>query len=198
MRRAPHRLPFALVPPRKTMTETTTPPAPPGDAAPRRRRRRALPRVFIVAGVVLVLALAAAAIYAVTIDRSVTQNITRGVDLPGDSPSPGQTATADEGAAGDRHAQLRAARLRQPRSQQRGQRTQRLDHGRAPERQPEQGLHHLLPPRHVRQHSRLRQEQDQRTRSPSAARRSPFARWRTSPGYGWTTSCWSTSRASSN
>ena len=41
--------------------------------------------------VVLVLAIAAAAIYAVTIDRSVTQNITRGVDLPGESPSPGQT-----------------------------------------------------------------------------------------------------------
>ena len=73
------------------MTETTTPPAPPGDAAPRRRRRRALPRIFIVVGVVLVLAIAAAAIYAVTIDRSVTQNITRGVDLPGESPSPGQT-----------------------------------------------------------------------------------------------------------
>jgi LCP family protein required for cell wall assembly len=44
-----------------------------------------------VAAVVLVLAIAAAAIYAVTIDRSVTQNITRGVDLPGESPSPGQT-----------------------------------------------------------------------------------------------------------
>jgi len=73
------------------MTETTTPPAPHGDAAPRRRRRRALPRIFIVVGVVLVLAIAAAAIYAVTIDRSVTQNITRGVDLPGESPSPGQT-----------------------------------------------------------------------------------------------------------
>jgi len=50
------------------------------------------PRVLIVAAVVLVLALAAAAIYAVTIDRSVTQNITRGVDLPGDTPSPGETA----------------------------------------------------------------------------------------------------------
>ena len=74
------------------MTETTTPPAPPRDAAPRRRRRRVWPRVLIVAAVVLVLALAAAAIYAVTIDRSVTQNITRGVDLPGDTPSPGQTA----------------------------------------------------------------------------------------------------------
>ncbi len=73
------------------MTETTTPPAP-RDAAPRRRRRRVWPRVLIVAAVVLVLALAAAAIYAVTIDRSVTQNITRGVDLPGDTPSPGQTA----------------------------------------------------------------------------------------------------------
>jgi LCP family protein required for cell wall assembly len=74
------------------MTETTTPPAPPRDAAPRRRRRRVWPRVLIVAAVVLVLALAAAAIYAVTIERSVTQNITRGVDLPGDTPSPGQTA----------------------------------------------------------------------------------------------------------
>ena len=74
------------------MTGTTTPPAPPRDAAPRRRRRRVWPRVLIVAAVVLVLALAAAAIYAVTIDRSVTQNITRGVDLPGDTPSPGQTA----------------------------------------------------------------------------------------------------------
>ncbi len=74
------------------MTGTTTPPAPPRDAAPRRRRRRVWPRVLIVAAVVLVLALAAAAIYAVTIERSVTQNITRGVDLPGDTPSPGQTA----------------------------------------------------------------------------------------------------------
>ena len=73
------------------MTETTAPPAPRGDAAPRRRRRRVLPRVLIVAAVVLVLAIAAAAIYVVTIDRSVTQNITRGVDLPGDT-SPGQTA----------------------------------------------------------------------------------------------------------
>jgi len=74
------------------MTGTTTPPAPRRDAAPRRRRRRVWPRVLIVAAVVLVLALAAAAIYAVTIERSVTQNITRGVDLPGDTPSPGQTA----------------------------------------------------------------------------------------------------------
>ncbi len=74
------------------MTDTTTPPAPPRDAAPRRRRRRVWPRVLIAAAVVLVLALAAAAIYAVTIERSVTQNITRGVDLPGDTPSPGETA----------------------------------------------------------------------------------------------------------
>ena len=40
----------------------------------------------------LVLAIAAAAIYAYTIDRSVTNNITRGIDLPGDEPSAGQTA----------------------------------------------------------------------------------------------------------
>ena len=72
------------------MTEPTTAPAPPGDAAQRRKRPRMLPRILIVAAVLLVLAIVAAAIYAVTIDRSVTQNITRGVDLPGDTASPGE------------------------------------------------------------------------------------------------------------
>ncbi len=75
------------------MTDTTTPPeTPSGGAAPRRARRRKRPRVLIVIGIVLVLVVAAVAVYAVTIERSVTKNIIRGVDLPGDTPSAGQSA----------------------------------------------------------------------------------------------------------
>ncbi len=76
------------------MTQTTAPAAPPaGGPPPRRvRRRRVWPRVLIALGIVLVLLTGAAAAYLWTIDRSVTDNLSRGVDLPSDDPSapPGQ------------------------------------------------------------------------------------------------------------
>ncbi len=51
------------------------------EAAPRHRRRRVWPRVLIVLGIVVVLVLGAAGIYAATIQRSVTSNITRASGL---------------------------------------------------------------------------------------------------------------------
>ena len=69
---------------------------------------------------------------------------------------------ADQGAAGDRHLELRAARIGQPRSGELGRRAQRHDHGRAPEQEAEPGLRRVLPSGHVRRDPRLRQEQDQR------------------------------------
>jgi LCP family protein required for cell wall assembly len=71
------------------MTQTAAPAPSPAGAAPRRRARRVWPRVLIALGIVLVLAIGAAAAYLVTIDRSVTSNLTRGVDLPSDDPSAG-------------------------------------------------------------------------------------------------------------
>jgi LCP family protein required for cell wall assembly len=60
--------------------------------------RRTWPRVLIALGIALVLALGAAAAYLVTIDRSVTTNLTRGVDLPSDDPTaaPGEARPTKE------------------------------------------------------------------------------------------------------
>jgi LCP family protein required for cell wall assembly len=75
------------------MTDTPAPVAPDGpgpDAAaarPRRKRRPLWLRILVPVAVVLVLALAAGGIYAYTLDRSITQNITRGIDLPGNDPT---------------------------------------------------------------------------------------------------------------
>jgi LCP family protein required for cell wall assembly len=69
-------------------------PAPAGDPAPtdpvagrRPRRRRLWLRILVPVAALLVLAVGAGAIYAYTLDRSVTRNITRGIELPGDTPS---------------------------------------------------------------------------------------------------------------
>lgn len=59
----------------------------PGDEPPTPRRRRLWPRIVIAVAAVLVVAVGATAVYAWRIDRSLTQNITRGIDLPGDAPS---------------------------------------------------------------------------------------------------------------
>jgi LCP family protein required for cell wall assembly len=75
------------------MTDTSAPDGPdrPGpDGAtgqPPRKRRRLWLRVLLPVAAVLVLALAAAGIYAYTLDRSITRNITRGIDLPGGGPT---------------------------------------------------------------------------------------------------------------
>ena len=82
------------------MTQTTTPAAPPaGDPAPKRaRRRRIWPRILIAVAVLLVVALGAGTVYLFSIDRSVTSNLTRGVDLPSDDPSaaPGEARPTKE------------------------------------------------------------------------------------------------------
>ena len=80
------------------MTQTSAPPAPPSSDLPRRvRRRRVWPRVLIAVASLLVIVLGAAAVYVFTIDRSIIQNINRGVELPGDQPSnPGDARPTKE------------------------------------------------------------------------------------------------------
>ena len=74
--------------PRMPMTQTTTPAPPPGGSPPVERRRRIWPRVLIGIACLLVAALGAAAVlYAVNIDRTLTSNLNRGVDLPSEAPS---------------------------------------------------------------------------------------------------------------
>ena len=70
------------------MTQTSAPAAPPsGDPKRAAPRRRIWLRVLIVVASLLVVLLGAGAIYLSAIDRSIIQNINRGVDLPSDEPS---------------------------------------------------------------------------------------------------------------
>jgi polyisoprenyl-teichoic acid--peptidoglycan teichoic acid transferase len=82
------------------MTQTTAPAASPagGESLRRARRRRIWPRILIAVAVLLVVALGAGTIYLFTIDRSVTSNLTRGVDLPSDDPAapPGEARPTKE------------------------------------------------------------------------------------------------------
>lgn len=57
----------------------------PGPKPP--RRKRVLPKVLIIVAAVLIVAIGAVAVYAFTIDRNVTANVKRGVELPPDTPS---------------------------------------------------------------------------------------------------------------
>jgi polyisoprenyl-teichoic acid--peptidoglycan teichoic acid transferase len=57
------------------------------DPAPQPKRRRLLPKILIAAAVLLVAAIGAGLLYAVTIDRSLTKNLNRGVELPSEGPS---------------------------------------------------------------------------------------------------------------
>jgi polyisoprenyl-teichoic acid--peptidoglycan teichoic acid transferase len=59
----------------------------PDDDAPTPKRRRLLPKILIGVAVVLVVAIGAGLLYAATIDRSLTKNLNRGVELPGDESS---------------------------------------------------------------------------------------------------------------
>ncbi|SDS73756.1 LCP family protein [Microlunatus soli] len=65
----------------------------PGNAGPRRRKKRRWPlRLLITLLVVVVVAAAAGGLYALSIDRSVSQNIKRADNLPPDEPTaPGQS-----------------------------------------------------------------------------------------------------------
>jgi polyisoprenyl-teichoic acid--peptidoglycan teichoic acid transferase len=70
------------------MTETSAPPSPPAGDAPKVARRRMWPRVLLVVASILVVVLGAGAVlYAVNIDRTLTTNLNRGVDLPSEAPS---------------------------------------------------------------------------------------------------------------
>jgi LCP family protein required for cell wall assembly len=65
-----------------------------------RRRRRVWPRVLIAVAAVLVLVLAAGGVYAWRINNSLTSNLNRGIDLPGDDPTavPRPTAAPETGS----------------------------------------------------------------------------------------------------
>ena len=54
---------------------------------PTPKRRRLLPKILIGVAVVLVVAIGAGLLYAATIDRSLTKNLNRGVELPADESS---------------------------------------------------------------------------------------------------------------
>jgi polyisoprenyl-teichoic acid--peptidoglycan teichoic acid transferase len=70
------------------MTQTTvTRESGPDDAASTPKKRRLLPKILIGVAVLLVAAVGAGLIYAATIDRSLTKNLTRGVELPVDESS---------------------------------------------------------------------------------------------------------------
>src|SRR5688572_13329492 len=56
------------------------------DDAPTPKKRRLLPKILIGVAVVLVVALGAGLLYAATIDRSLTTNPNRGVELAADEP----------------------------------------------------------------------------------------------------------------
>jgi polyisoprenyl-teichoic acid--peptidoglycan teichoic acid transferase len=57
------------------------------DPAPQPKRRRLLPKILIAAAVLLITAIGAGLLYAATIDRSLTKNLNRGVELPSEGPS---------------------------------------------------------------------------------------------------------------
>src|SRR5687768_8711004 len=69
-----------------TQTTMTRESGPEGDA-PTSKRHRLLPKTLIGVAAVLVVAVGAGLFYAATIDRSLTKNLNRGVELPADESS---------------------------------------------------------------------------------------------------------------
>jgi polyisoprenyl-teichoic acid--peptidoglycan teichoic acid transferase len=69
------------------MTQTLMRESGPDDDAPAPNRRRLLPKILIGVAVLLVVAMGAGLLYAATIDRSLTKNLNRGVELPTDESS---------------------------------------------------------------------------------------------------------------
>ena len=78
------------------MPDTPATPDPGTGSAPvsPRPRRRRWPRLLAVVAGVLVLALVGVGVYAWRVDRGLTSNITRGIELPTDDPSSGARPTA--------------------------------------------------------------------------------------------------------
>jgi polyisoprenyl-teichoic acid--peptidoglycan teichoic acid transferase len=68
----------------------------PDDDAHRPKRRRVLPKILIGLAVLLVAVVGAGLIYAATIDRSLTKNLNRGVELPTEESSARPTKEAQE------------------------------------------------------------------------------------------------------
>ena len=68
----------------------------PDDDAHRPKRRRVLPKILIGLTVLLVAVVGAGLIYAATIDRSLTKNLNRGVELPTEESSARPTKEAQE------------------------------------------------------------------------------------------------------
>jgi polyisoprenyl-teichoic acid--peptidoglycan teichoic acid transferase len=68
----------------------------PDDDATTPKRRRLLPKILIGVAVLLVAAMGAGLLYAATIDRSLTTNLNRGVELPTDESSLRPPKEADE------------------------------------------------------------------------------------------------------
>jgi polyisoprenyl-teichoic acid--peptidoglycan teichoic acid transferase len=65
------------------MAQTTTMlESPAGDNAPEPKRRRVLPKILVGIAALLVAVIGAGLLYAATIDRSLTKNLNRGVELP--------------------------------------------------------------------------------------------------------------------
>ena len=69
------------------MTQTLTRESGPDDDAPTPKKRHLLPKILIGVAVLLVVAMGAGLLYAATIDRSLTKNLNRGVELPTDESS---------------------------------------------------------------------------------------------------------------
>jgi LCP family protein required for cell wall assembly len=69
------------------MTQTLMRESGPDDDALTPKKRRLLPKILIGVAVLLVVAMGAGLLYAATIDRSLTKNLNRGVELPTDESS---------------------------------------------------------------------------------------------------------------
>jgi LCP family protein required for cell wall assembly len=78
---------------------TAIPESQPDGEVPEPRRRRLLPKILIGLAVLLVAVIGAGFIYAATIDRSLTQNLNRGVELPTDESSARPAKEAPETGA---------------------------------------------------------------------------------------------------
>lgn len=82
-------------------------------AAPRARRRLWL-RILVPVAALLVLVVAAGGVYAWTLDRSITRNLTRGIDLPSDAPTAGDGRPSEAPETGTMDVVLLGSDSRDP------------------------------------------------------------------------------------